>query len=34
MHRKALDAMDLEEIGNEFISIKDSGKQIFVQFSK
>ena len=34
VHREALDAMDLEEIGNEFISIKDSRKQIFAQFSK
>lgn len=34
VHREALDAMDLEKIGNEFISIKDSRKQIFAQFSK
>ena len=34
VHREALDAMDLEEIGNEFISIKDSRKQIFARFSK
>ena len=34
VHREALDAMDLEEIGNEFISSKDSRKQIFARFSK
>ena len=34
VHREALDAMDLDEIGNEYISIKDSRKQIFARFSK
>ena len=31
VHTEALDAMDLEEIGNEFISSKDSRKQIFAK---
>jgi len=34
IHRDSLDEMDLEEVANEFISVKDTRLKIFAKFNK